>query len=365
MRALSPTLLSISIVVSCCLVSPSPVDAQQQAVRVSALWSLERDSVDQSQQAQRQRRRRRRSAGSSNVGYVDNAIVGNQLQIRYDFASGVTRADRAEFIYAKCGCYREVGVDPDAPGPAVPLAGRDPFTTPFIETDLDMHDVVLDFEYAFHERFSVFAEVPFRILKPAIIPNGSGIGDVRAGFKVALVAGDARYFTFQWGTYIPTGDALKGLGTDHVSLEPALFYHDALSDRAKLEWEFRLWFPVGGATALGTGAEFDPTDDFAGPVLRYGIGIGYDVTPESAVRFTPVLELVGWTVTNGIETGSTDGTLSTAAIEEAGGTTIINAKIGARFGLRENDSIFVGFGEALTDNWWYERIVRAEYRLVF
>jgi hypothetical protein len=299
------------------------------------------------------------------VGYVDNAIVGNQLQIRYDFASGVNRPDRAEFIYAKCGCYRVLGVDPDAPGPSLGLNGGDPLTTPFIINNLDYHEVALDLEYAFHERFSLFAEGAYRRLSYDLGGSSSGIGDIRVGFKTALVAEDRRYLTFQWGTYLPTGRASGGLGTDHVSLEPALLYHDAVSDRVKLEWEFRVWVPVGGSTALGTGAEFDPTDDFAGPVLRYGVGIGYDVSPEGPVRFTPVLEVVGWTVTSGIETGSTDGTLSTAVIEDAGGTTVINAKIGARFGVRENDAIFVGLGEALTSDVWYERVFRAEYRLVF
>ena len=118
-----------------------------------------RDSVDLLQR--QQGRRRRRSASSSNVGYVDNAIVGTQLQLRYDYAQGANRPDRAEFIYGKCGCYREVAMalppngDPNAPGPAASLVGKDPFTTPFIETNLDYHDIVLDGEYAFHDRICI------------------------------------------------------------------------------------------------------------------------------------------------------------------------------------------------------------------
>lgn len=336
--------------------------AQQQRALVTGLTSAS-DSADQQQLTGG--RRRRRSAGSSNVGYIDNAIIGNQLQIRYDFAKGVNRADRVEFIYGKCGCYREVGVDPNAPGPAVPLGGRDPFTTPFIETVLDYHEVVLDVEYAPHARFSLFAEVPYRFLKTQVIPENSGIGDIRTGVKVGLVAEDSYAFTVQLGAYLPTGDAMKGLGTDHVSLEPALLYYGALTDRLKLEGELRYWIPISPSTAAGTGADFDPTDDFAGGVFRYGLGVGYDVSPSGPVRFTPVVELVGWSIVSGIATGTTDGTLTTATFEDASGITIVNVKVGARFGVREDDAIFIGYGESLTKWWWYERVVRAEYRFVF
>ena len=357
--------LTLSIVGACTLVWALPASGQQQAARGWLFTLAVRDSITESQQAPQQRPRRRRSAGSSNVGYVDNAIVGNQLQLRYDFATGVNRPDRAEFIYAKCGCYRELGVDSGAPGPVFGLGGGDPLTTPFIIAGFDYHEVALDVEYALHERFSLFAEGAYRWLDYTPPGSSSGIVDVRVGFKIALVAEDTRYLTFQWGTYIPSGKARNGLGTDHVSLEPALLYHQEVSERVKVEGELRYWLPIGGSTALGTGAAFDPAEDFSAGVVRYGLGLGYDVSPDSPVRFTPVIEVVGWTVTGGIATATTDGTLSTVSFEDAGGTTIVNVKVGARFGVRENDAIFVGLGEALTSDVWYERVLRAEYRLVF
>ncbi len=57
----------------------------------------------------------------------------------------------------------------------------------------------------------------------------------------------------------------------------------------------------------------------SGAVLRYGFGVGYDALPEGPLRFTPVVELVGWTVTSGIVTGSSDGTLTGLDIQDAGG----------------------------------------------
>ena len=50
----------------------------------------------------------------SNTGYIDNAIIGNMIRLTFDAAFDNTSSDRAEFLYAKCGCYRLA--DPSAPG---------------------------------------------------------------------------------------------------------------------------------------------------------------------------------------------------------------------------------------------------------
>ena len=42
---------------------------------------------------------------SSNVGYIDDAIVQTRLRLRFDAAYDNNRPDRAEFFYAKCGCF--------------------------------------------------------------------------------------------------------------------------------------------------------------------------------------------------------------------------------------------------------------------
>jgi hypothetical protein len=101
----------------------------------------------------------------SNTGYIDNAIVGTQIRIRYDSALGNDRPDRAEFFYAKCGCFRTLGFDALAPGP-VP---ENPVSlTRIAETEINYLDIRVNLEYAFDRRFSWFVEVPFRYLKPEI-----------------------------------------------------------------------------------------------------------------------------------------------------------------------------------------------------
>ena len=55
-----------------------------------------------------------------------------------------------------------------------------------------------------------------------------------------------------------------------------------LTDRLTMENELRLWVPVGGT-------------DFAGNIIRYGVGLHYEVCRTENFSVRPVTELVGWT----------------------------------------------------------------------
>ena len=63
---------------------------------------------------------RRRRRGSM-VGYINDSEIGSKIQVRGDLGYHIDAPDRAEFFYAKCGCYRDLqgnpAYDPDAPGP--------------------------------------------------------------------------------------------------------------------------------------------------------------------------------------------------------------------------------------------------------
>ena len=61
------------------------------------------------------------------VGYVNDSDISSKLRIRFDAGYGVAAADRAEFFYGKCGCYRGLPVtnpayDPNAAGPGPGVA---------------------------------------------------------------------------------------------------------------------------------------------------------------------------------------------------------------------------------------------------
>jgi hypothetical protein len=274
----------------------------------------------------------------SNTGYIDSALIGNEFRLRYDSAYDDNRPDRAEFFYAKCGCFRTAPpplTDPHAPGPPKP------------ETSVDYQDISAYAELAFGSRFSGFVEVPVRFLNPEQNDNTSGLADMNVGAKYAFIQDAGRVATFQLRCYIPTGAGSRGLGTDHVSLEPALLLFQRLTDRLTLEAELRDWVPIGGT-------------DFEGNVLRYGVGLGYTVYQTCSLRITPVVEMVGWTVLSGKEAAFPDNVVTDAA-----GDTIVNAKVGLRLGLGERSSIYVGYGRALTGAVWYKDIIRAEYYLFF
>jgi hypothetical protein len=294
----------------------------------------------------------------SMVGYIENAAVGTQLRIRFDGGWGVDSPDRAEFFYAKCGCYRGLATaapalfDAAAPGPG-----------PGIVTNLNFQQFDVMAEFGVGGRFSVFGELPVQSIKPrAFLPNTgsfgntSGIGDVKVGVKLGLVSDDTRSVTVLLRASLPTGDALKGLGTDHKSIEPALLYRQQVSDRVSIESQLGDWHPVGGSRGpLATDGKF------AGDIIYYGIGPSVDVVRTDKVRFTPVVEIVGWHVVKGFETK----TLFTSLAGNAKGVNIVNLKLGARTTVANGGSFYAGFGWGLTNAIWYDKLVRVEYRAGF
>jgi hypothetical protein len=265
-------------------------------------------------------------------GYLDLAIPINQIRLRYDAGSNFNRPDRAEFFYGKCGCFGF-----RAPGPLLP------------ERSVDYQEATAIIELAPTNRFSAFIEMPYRFINPDVNANANGFSDLRVGFKAAMIAKPDEYLTFQFRTYIPTGDARQGLGTNHVSLEPSLLYYRKLSDRAVLFGQVGDWIPVGGT-------------DFSGNVLDYGIGFGYAAYQTNKMRVTPLVEMLGWSVLNGKEfTGVS--TIPPGQVRDAN-ATIVNAKFGVRVDAGRQ-SIYAGYGRAITGETWYQDIWRIEYRLRF
>jgi hypothetical protein len=319
----------------------------------------------------------------SNTGYIDGAVIRSQMRIRYDSALDADRPDRAEFFYGKCSCFTfAAGQDSASPGPAAAL---------------DDQEVELSLEGAVSRRLSLFLEIPFRSTE-LTVPEGfddllglpsrnldnSGLGDVRAGVKYALVAAPGHFLTLQIRGYFPTGDAGDNLGTDHASIEPGLLHFARLTDRWTVSSELRWWHPLSGSSDPVTGASDetspvgrieldgrDPAvsnDDFAGDVLRFGLGASYEARGRR-LDVSPVVELVGWYVVDGFATPPTPREERAGPnfgfLEEADGDTIVNLKLGARLQGTGPASVYVGYGVALSDDVWYEDILRIEYRYTF
>jgi hypothetical protein len=266
----------------------------------------------------------------SSVGYIDSAIPGDVFRFRFDASFDDNRPTRAEFLYPKGGPQ----------GPGLPLP----------EKRVDFQELSAYLEVSTSDRLSAFVNLPVRLLQPTVNADKAGFSDLDVGFKLEFLQCEEQVATFQFRTYAPTGDAAEGLGTHHVSFEPALLYFQRLTDCLALESELRLWVPVGGT-------------DFAGNILRYGAGLHYDVARTARCLFTPVVEMVGWTMLNGKET--VVPALGAPFVEDAAGQTILNVKLGLRVKFEEQADLYLGYGRALTGDRWYSDTFRVEFRLFF
>ncbi len=290
----------------------------------------------------------------SMVGYIDNAVIGNQFRIRFDAGFDDNRPDRAEFFYAKCGCN---GGDSQGPQPG-------------LATHINFQQLYLRSEFAPSRHFSFFAEVPFRWVQPQqfvpqTIPNGGftnkgGLSDIQAGIKLAPIASSHRYLTLQLTGFFPSGSSREALGTHHYSLQTSVLYMQRVTDRLSFEGELGVWHGFDG-----------DSPGFTGNVFQYGLGPSYELYRGETVRFAPVVELVGWSVLSGKES---DGTLvahqiaigaPVTPIVNSDGTQIVNLKVGARTTVGRHNSFYFGYGQALTHEMWYKHIIRLEYRYSF
>jgi hypothetical protein len=273
------------------------------------------------------------SGSDSTVGYIDPAIPMNVLRFRYDNAHGNNRPTRGTFFYAKQA--------PDGPGLPLP------------ESNVDYQDLALYGEYLFGQRFSVFAELPVRFANFRVNKDQSGLADMNAGFKYAFLRDADTVGTFQWRTYVPTGDPHKGLGTSHASVEPALLLFRRLNERLASESEFHYWVPIGGPRG------------FESEVIRYGTGLRYNVYEGESLTVAPVVEAVGWTFLNGQSEVVLPSGIEAPVDKGVGGTTIINLKGGVRMRWDGVGDIYAGYGHALTGAVLYKEIARIELRLFY
>jgi len=274
-------------------------------------------------------------------GYIDWAVPRTNFRMRFDAGFDSNRPDRAEFFYAQ---YQN-------PGPGNLGNG-------IVNTTVNFQDIRGYLELAANDRFSVFAELPIRFLQTESqggrglqdSGNTNGIADLEAGFKYAISNDPSHFLTFQMKTYIPTGNASDGLGTDHVSLEPGLLFNSRVNSRLDIFAELRDWIPINGSTLNG--------QDYAGNVLRYGVGAAYTAHCSESVEVSPIVEFVGWSVLDGQVFD--ERTLTNVSAE----TTIVNAKVGLRTLFKKSgNSLYVGYGNALTGQRWYENFLRVEYTI--
>jgi hypothetical protein len=294
-------------------------------------------------------------------GYIDSAVPRSNIRLRYDDAYDMNRPDRAEYFYPQCGCYFFAG----GKQPFSNVAQRDAVLRAFGPTNANgrvnnYQEYSTYVEFAPLANMSAFVEVPVRYIDPQANHKATGFGDMNLGFKYAFIAQPDAFYTFQFKTYVPTGAGSLGLGTNHPSLEPGILAFQRLSERFYFLGEFRDWIPINGSTSIAL-----PGKPFAGNILNYGLGVFYNLVLTDNFRVAPISEFVGWTVLGGYQT-------TAKGIQSAASDTIVNMKIGVRFGLGDynrpgggsqlNDraSLYVGYAHCLTQDFWYKDMLRVE-----
>lgn len=287
-----------------------------------------------------------RESDPSNVGYIDDARVENEIRVRFDAGFNDPQPDLAEFFYA---------------GHSAPLGPNVAF-----QRTLNFQQLYLNAEYSPIKSFSGFLQLPYRWIQPFFLPSttrtpdfssGSGISDLQLGLKYAPIATDTRILTLQLRTDFPSGNGADGFGTNHYSLAPEAILYQKISDRTAVEAELGDSHPIGG-TVYRASATSAP-QNFAADVMMYGAGPSYRMIVRDHYQVAPVLELVGWHVFGGLQTNIAN------QVQSGAGINIFNVKLGARVNFSGNNSIYAGYGRGLTSNIWYRNLFRIEYRHSF
>lgn len=257
---------------------------------------------------------------------LDPARPATMFRIRYDAAWGYNRPDRAEYFFAQ-----QLGRGPNA-----------------VNNNVDYQDVRVYYEAA-SDFISIFTDLGVRVLDPSSSPDTTGFSDMNVGIKSRLLAGEKFELTTIFRTYIPSGNASKGLGVGHVSLEPGLLGNYRLGCKTYAHGEFKFWIPIGG------------TNGFAGNILRYGTGVSHLLweSCNKPIAVIPTIEFVGWTVLDGAET------LPGGVVNAVDGVWIFNVQPGVRTTLGKHFDVGVSSAFSLTGDRWYDSLARLDLRWVF
>ena len=269
--------------------------------------------------------------------FVEGVRPVTQVRLRWDGGFNTNTPDRAEYFSARA--------DGNGRGPnptAVTLPGGQN-----AESQLTYHEVSVYSEVALGNT-GVFLEAPYRMLSPESLPHADGFSDLNVGTKTLLFDCDLFQIGFLFRTYAPTGNAGRGLGTGHPSLEPAFLLSVRLASDMYFQGELAEWIPLGGDA------------DYMGSILHYHLSIN-----DILCRLSPHMPVVGTFEVNGwsFQGGAyTDPTLGT---QRAAGGSYISVGPGLRMYLNDQLDFGVGSAFAVTQQHFADQFVRTELRWRF
>jgi hypothetical protein len=278
--------------------------------------------------------------------FTDYARPRTVTRLRFDRGLDMTLPDRNEYF------YKFKGTTP----PGFGSKSGNPFvvngTRYRADPSLNFNQLYL-YQEAAAARGSFFFEIPYRQISPLYSPSAAGFSDIRLGTKALLFDCELMQLTFQFKTYLPSGNAMAGLGTGHVSLEPSFLLALRLAQDTYFQAQLAQWIPLGG------------TPNIAGGVLSYNFALNQVLvwcTPNSPLIGT--LEMNASTFQNG---GATNPVVTAIGPGRVGSGGITYFSIGP--GLRQSICNNLDFGGAFlwatTDNHWANPLFRFEVRFLY
>ncbi len=287
--------------------------------------------------------------------FIDAPRPVSQMRLRLDSAFRWDRPDRHEYFWAKLntpsgsvlGGNQNAFVSPTEPqsgpgkGPTGPVRRVDHF------------DFSLYTEGA-AGNIGVFVITPWRFTDVEPGTDECGFGDLTIGTKTLLLDCELLQLSLQFTTYTPTGLASKGLGTGHVSLEPALLWALKLHQKWYSQGEVAFWIPIAG----------DPlyTPCF---IFHYHVSLNTTLLEcvGGEVKLIGTAELHGYSIPGGDWDGAHTDPNTGLAIEDS--ETLVHAGPGLRLVVCNRFDLGLGANFALTSQHWAEQVYRIEVRVRF
>lgn len=263
--------------------------------------------------------------------FVDAPRPQTQTRYRWDYGNNLIFPDRNEYFWAQANGF-----------------GLGPFPTPPFrgEKRLNYHELSLYTEVA-TGLIGFFFEMPYMAIRPEIASSASGFGDIKFGTKSLLYDCELFQLTFQFKTYMLSGNFSKGLGAGHVTIEPSLILGVRWAPETYSVVEVGEWVPFG-----------NPFYD--GGILRANASFNqvlYHVLPD--VPLIGTLELTSWSFQSGNYTDPVLGTQS------SNGYTYVNVGPGLRLVVCDKLDFGVGTSFSVTKFHWAQQLIRTEFRYRF
>ncbi len=257
--------------------------------------------------------------------FQDSPRPVTQTRIRWDDGLNDHFPDTAEYFWAQIGTK----------GPKNP------------ETRVNYNEGTLYQEVA-AKGASFFIEVPYLSVDPAQNPSAAGIGDMNLGTKAVLLDRELLLLTFQFKTVLPTGNPSTGIGTGHVSLEPALLGALKLTSSTYLQGELAYWIPISG------------TSGAAGSVLEYHASLN-----QSLWNRVDCFNVIGTLEVNGLTYRGSFTDVTGAVVGNGSGSSYLSAGPGLRLAFCNRVDLGLGVGFGFGDDHGPEQIYRTELRVRF